>query len=159
MHCFASSLSARRSERRAFASTPSGFGAGADGGGLSGVQTHMTNTLNTPIEVLEARYPLQVTRYALRRDSGGAGHRPGGDGLVRELRFLEPASVSLLTERRGHHPWGCAGGSPGERGRNLLNDRELPGKAAFDVVAGDRLRIETPGGGGYGTPPVEPAGR
>jgi N-methylhydantoinase B len=127
-----------------------GMGAGASGGGLSGVQTHMTNTLNTPVEVLEARYPVRISRYALRRGSGGAGRRPGGDGLVRELTFLAPAQVSLLTERRIHSPWGAEGGAPGAPGRNLLNDLELPGKATLSVAAGDRLRIETPGGGGYG---------
>ncbi|MCG6861554.1 MAG: hydantoinase B/oxoprolinase family protein [Chromatiaceae bacterium] len=127
-----------------------GMGAGATGGGLSGVQTHMTNTLNTPIEVLEARYPLRVVGYGLRGGSGGRGRRVGGDGLVRELEFLAPASVSLLTERRRHAPWGAAGGGPGREGRNLLNGRELPGKIAFEVAKGDRLRIETPGGGGWG---------
>jgi N-methylhydantoinase B len=127
-----------------------GMGAGATGGGLSGIQTHMTNTLNTPIEVLEARYPLRITQYALRSGSGGRGRRPGGDGLVRELEFLAPTSVSLLTERRSHAPWGCDGGGAGRPGRNLLNGRELPGKAALEVAVGDRLRIETPGGGGWG---------
>jgi N-methylhydantoinase B len=127
-----------------------GMGAGREGGGHSGVQTHMTNTLNTPIEVLEARYPLRVTRYALRRDSGGAGQRRGGDGLVRELELLAPARVSLLTERRRHAPWGAAGGESGALGRNLLNDVPLPPKVSLTVAAGDRLRIETPGGGGFG---------
>jgi len=127
-----------------------GMGAGAMGGGRSGVQTHMTNTLNTPIEVLETRFPLRITRYGLRRGSGGPGRRVGGDGLVRELAFLSPARVSLITERRRHAPWGAAGGGPGRTGRNLLNDRELPGKVALEVTAGDRLRIETPGGGGWG---------
>jgi N-methylhydantoinase B len=128
-----------------------GMGAGADGGGLSGVQTHMTNTLNTPIEVLESRFPLRVTRYALRRGSGGAGRRRGGDGLVREFEFLRPATLTLLTERRVHAPWGCNGGRPGQPGRNLLNGHELPAKTTRDVDAGDRLRVETAGGGGYGT--------
>jgi len=127
-----------------------GMGSGAHGGGLSGVQTHMTNTLNTPIEVLEARYPLRVIRYLLRRGSGGAGIRPGGDGLVRELEFLAPAAVSLLTERRRHSPWGVNGGGPGRPGINLLNGRVLPAKIELRVAAGDRLSIETPGGGGYG---------
>jgi N-methylhydantoinase B len=126
------------------------MGAGADGGGLSGIQTHMTNTFNTPIEILEARYPLRVTRYGLLPGSGGRGLRDGGDGLVRELRFLAPASVSLLTERRTHSPWGCDGGEPGRRGRNLLNGRPLPPKAELAVAAGDLLRMETPGGGGWG---------
>jgi len=127
-----------------------GMGAGASGGGRSGVQTHMTNTLNTPIEVLEARFPLRIREYGLRRGSGGRGRRAGGDGLVRELEFLAPAAVSLLTERRRHAPWGADGGAPGQTGRNLLNGRELPGKVALEVTAGDRLRIETPGGGGWG---------
>lgn len=127
-----------------------GMGAGAAGGGLSGVQTHMTNTLNTPIEVMEARYPLRVIRYALRRGSGGEGARRGGDGLVRELEFLAPAQVSLLTERRTRGPWGVCGGASGMPGRNLLNGVGLPGKTAFKVAAGDCLRIETPGGGGWG---------
>jgi N-methylhydantoinase B len=128
-----------------------GMGAGALGGGLSGVQTHMTNTLNTPIEVLEARFPLRVNSYQIRRGSGGAGARRGGDGLVRELEFLAPANVSLLTERRSRRPWGLAGGAAGLAGRNLLNGRELPGKVALEVAAADRLRIETPGGGGWGS--------
>jgi N-methylhydantoinase B len=129
-----------------------GMGAGASGGGLSGVQTHMTNTLNTPIEVLEARYPLRVTEYGIRWGSGGRGRRRGGHGLAREIRFLAPASVSLLTERRTRRPWGCAGGEPGAAGQNLLNGRALPGKIAIEVGAGDRLRVETPGGGGWGVP-------
>jgi N-methylhydantoinase B len=133
-----------------------GMGAGALGGGLSGIQTHMTNTLNTPIEVLETRFPLRVTRYGLRGGSGGAGQRRGGDGLVRELEFLAPASVSLLTERRRHQPWGCDGGSPGAAGLNLLNGKALPAKTAFEVAAGDRLCIQTPGGGGYGRPGEKP---
>ena len=127
-----------------------GMGAGALGGGLSGVQTHMTNTLNTPIEVLEARYPLRITKYGLRCGSGGRGRRAGGDGLVRELEFLAPANICLLTERRRHAPWGSAGGEPGQTGRNRLDGRELPSKIALQVAAGDRLRIETPGGGGWG---------
>jgi len=127
-----------------------GTGAGADGGGLAALQTHMTNTLNTPIEVLETRYPLRIIRYAVRRGSGGAGRRRGGDGLVREFEFLRPAHVTLLTERRRHAPWGIAGGRPGAPGRNLLNGRSLMPKTAFGVAAGDHLIIETPGGGGWG---------
>ena len=127
-----------------------GMGAGPAGGGWSGVQTHMTNTLNTPIEVLESRYPLRVTRYALRRGSGGAGQRPGGDGLIREIAFLAPAQVTLLTERRRHAPWGSGGGADGAAGVNRLNGRDLPGKVTLTVAAGDRLRLETPGGGGWG---------
>jgi N-methylhydantoinase B len=129
-----------------------GMGAGPAGGGISGVQTHMTNTLNTPIEVMEGRYPLRVLRYALRPGSGGGGAHPGGDGLVRELQFLAPATVTLLGERRTHKPWGLAGGHPGHAGRHLHNGRELPGKVALEVAAGDRLTVETPGGGGWGKP-------
>jgi len=127
-----------------------GMGAGAYGGGLSGVQTHMTNTRNTPVEVLETRFPLRVRRYALRDGSGGAGRRRGGDGIVREIEFLAPARVSLLTERRHHAPWGVNGGEAGLPGRNLLNGRPLPAKCELDVETGDRLTIETPGGGGWG---------
>ncbi len=126
-----------------------GMGAGAKGGGLSAVQTHMTNTLNTPIEVLEARYPVRVTRYAIRRGSGGTGRRRGGDGLVREFEFLRPAQVTLLTERRLHAPWGIVGGGDGMPGCNRLNGELLPPKTALDVAPGDRLCVETPGGGGW----------
>jgi N-methylhydantoinase B len=129
-----------------------GMGAGPDGGGLSGVQTHMTNTLNTPVEVLEGRFPLRVRRYGLRRGSGGAGRRRGGDGLVRELELLADAHFTLLTERRRHAPWGLAGGGDGQPGRNLLNGEPLPAKCEGPLSPGDRLRIETPGGGGYGEP-------
>ena len=129
-----------------------GMGAGLSGGGLDGVQTHMTNTLNTPVEVLESRYPVQVVAYGLRRGAGGRGRRAGGDGLVREYRFTAPAHVTLLTERRRHAPWGLAGGGPGATGRNLLNGTPLSPKVECTVEPGDRLRIETPGGGGYGDP-------
>lgn len=128
-----------------------GMGAGPGGGGWSGVHTHMTNTLNTPIEVIEARYPLRVQRYALRRGSGGEGVRRGGEGLVRELTFLAPAEVTLLTERRRFAPWGTAGGGPGAPGRNRLNDRDLAPKVCVRAGPGDRLTIETPGGGGWGS--------
>lgn len=127
-----------------------GMGAGAQGGGQSGVQTHMTNTRNTPVEVLEANYPLRVRRYAIRTGSGGEGQRRGGDGLLREFEFLAPASVTLLTERRRHFPWGLAGGSAGTSGVNRLNGDALPGKVTLNVKVGDILTIETPGGGGYG---------
>ncbi len=127
-----------------------GMGAGRDGGGLSALQTHMTNTLNTPIEVLETRFPLRVRRYAVRRGSGGGGRRPGGDGLIREFEFLGHARGSLLTERRRHAPWGVAGGAAGRPGENRLNGQLLPGKCELNLSPGDRLVIETPGGGGYG---------
>lgn len=127
-----------------------GMGAGSAGGGLSGVQTHMTNTLNTPIEVLESAYPLRIRRYALRRGSGGCGQVKGGDGLVRVYEFLAAAEVTLLTERRVHAPWGLAGGRSAAKGENLLNGRVLEPKTACSVIAGDRLEIRSPGGGGYG---------
>lgn len=127
-----------------------GMGAGRDGGGLDAVHTHMTNTLNTPIEALEMHYPLRVRRYAVRTGSGGVGARRGGDGIVREYEFLAPATVTLLTERRSRAPWGLAGGASGAPGRNLLNGRELPGKVTVEVAEHDRLTLETPGGGGYG---------
>ena len=128
-----------------------GMGAGATGGGLSARQTHMTNTLNTPIEVLEMNYPLRLRRYALRRGSGGQGVRAGGDGMIREFEFLAPAEVTLLTERRRHAPWGLAGGGDGVRGENRLNDKLLPGKTTIEVKAGDCLTIATPGGGAWGS--------
>ncbi len=127
-----------------------GMGAGATGGGHSARQTHMTNTLNSPIEVLESRYPLRITHYALRRGSGGTGQRAGGDGLVREYEFLQPARVSLLTERRTHTPWGASGGMAAKPGHNLLDGEEIPAKTHLHVKPGQRLRLETPGGGGWG---------
>jgi N-methylhydantoinase B len=131
-----------------------GAGAGPHGPGASGVHTHMTNTLNTPIEALEAYYPFLVTAYSLRMGSGGDGARRGGDGLVREIRFLEAADVTLLTDRRRLAPWGLSGGEPGRRGRNFLirgrRKRRLPSKINLRVEAGDAIRIETPGGGGFG---------
>jgi N-methylhydantoinase B len=126
-----------------------GMGAGQWGGGLHAVQTHMTNTLNTPVEVLEAAYPLRIRRYALRTGSGGNGRRKGGDGLVREYEFLAPARVTLLTERRRHSPWGLLGGSDGLPGENRLNGNIIAAKAALEVESGDRLAIFTPGGGGF----------
>jgi N-methylhydantoinase B len=129
-----------------------GMGAGPAGGGLHAVQTHMTNTLNTPIEVLEAAFPLRIRRYALRHGSGGDGVRRGGDGLVREYEFLAPAQLTLLTERRRRGPWGLAGGQAGMPGQNRLNALTLPAKTAVTAAKGDRLVIETPGGGGFGLP-------
>jgi N-methylhydantoinase B len=111
----------------------------------------MSNTLNTPVEALELEFPLRVVRYALRRGSGGDGEHRGGDGVIRELEALEPMRYSLLTERRRHAPPGAAGGEPGACGRNLLDGEELPAKASGELREGQRLRIETPGGGGYGS--------
>ncbi|MEX0618515.1 MAG: hydantoinase B/oxoprolinase family protein [Pseudohongiellaceae bacterium] len=130
-----------------------GMGGGPRQTGLHGVHSHMTNTLNTPVESLETHYPLRVRRYALRRDSGGTGLHPGGEGVEREFEFLSATRVSLLTERRRHRPWGLAGGGDGAPGVNLLNGKMLPGKCSFTVKAGDRLLIESPGGGGWGSPP------
>jgi N-methylhydantoinase B len=127
-----------------------GQGACPDADGPSGVHVAMSNTLNTPVEALELEFPLRVTRYALRRGSGGAGARRGGDGVVRELEALVPMAYSLITERRRHAPSGAAGGEPGAPGRNLLNGEELAPKATGELRPGDRLALETPGGGGDG---------
>jgi N-methylhydantoinase B len=127
-----------------------GQGACPDADGPSAVHVAMSNTLNTPVEALEAEYPLRVRELSLRRDSGGSGHHRGGDGVVREIEALEPMRFTLITERRRHAPKGREGGSDGAPGRNLLNGEELPAKCAGELRPGDRLRIETPGGGGYG---------
>jgi len=129
-----------------------GMGAGALGGGLDALQTHMTNTLNTPVESLEMHYPLRIDRYAIRRGSGGRGRHPGGNGIIRQYTFLAPTTVTLLTERRRHTPWGLAGGGAGQAGRNLFRDRELAAKTTVQAEAGDSLSVETPGGGGWGKP-------
>jgi N-methylhydantoinase B len=135
-------------------------GAGAASGhpGTSGIHTHMTNTLNTPIEALEAYYPMRVTEYRMRRGSGGRGQFAGGDGLVREIECLVDSNVSLLTERRVLAPWGLAGGGNGGVGANFVvrkNGRrsKLPGKTNLDLAPGDRIRVETPGGGAWGRAP------
>jgi N-methylhydantoinase B len=130
-----------------------GQGACPAADGPSGVHVTMSNTLNTPVEALELAYPLRVERYALRLGSGGAGRHRGGDGVVRELRVLEPCRVSVIAERRARAPQGERGGEPGARGRTLLNGEELPAKATRGLAAGDLLRIETPGGGGFGPAP------
>ena len=127
-----------------------GMGAGSRTAGMSAVQTHMTNTRNTPVEVLESYYPLRIRRYAIRKASGGTGKHHGGDGLVREFEFLDAATVTLLTERRMYSPWGLAGGSVAQPGINQLNQMSLAPKFTRQVQAGDVLRIETPGGGGWG---------
>lgn len=131
-----------------------GMGAADDCNGRSARHSHMTNTLNTPVEVLELNYPLRIEQYAIRRGSGGAGQFTGGDGVVRQYRFLEDAEVSLLTERRRYPPWGLAGGQAGQCGRNELDGELLPGKIQFAATAGQTLTIKTPGGGGYGSNPV-----
>ncbi|HLY48952.1 MAG TPA: hydantoinase B/oxoprolinase family protein [Solirubrobacteraceae bacterium] len=128
-----------------------GQGACPDADGPTGVHVAMSNTLNTPVEALELEFPMRVVQYARRRGSGGRGRHSGGDGVIRELEALEPLSYSLITERRRHAPPGADGGADGERGRNLLDGEELPAKAMGTMQPGQRLRIETPGGGGYGS--------
>jgi N-methylhydantoinase B len=128
-----------------------GQGACPDADGPSGVHVAMSNTLSTPTEALELGYPLRVERHALRLGSGGAGAHRGGDGVVRELRVLEPCRLSLLSQRRRVAPSGAAGGGDGAPGRNLLNGEELPPFASRELAAGDVVTVETPGGGGYGS--------
>jgi N-methylhydantoinase B len=110
----------------------------------------MSNTLNTPVEALESDYPVRVRELALRRGSGGAGRHAGGNGIVREIEALEPMRFTLITERRRQAPRGRDGGGDGSPGRNLKNGEELPAKCAGELEPGDRLRVETPGGGGFG---------
>ncbi|GMR00739.1 MAG: hydantoinase B/oxoprolinase family protein [Gammaproteobacteria bacterium] len=129
-----------------------GMGASNNSDGLDAVQTHMTNTLNTPIEALEMRYPLRVMRYQIRQDSAGAGRHKGGKGLIREYEFLSPAQVTILSERRRHSPWGQLSGENGKVGVNRLNDEVLTGKCSFTVEKGDVVSIATAGGGGYAAP-------
>jgi N-methylhydantoinase B len=122
--------------------------------GASGIHTHMTNTLNTPIEALEFAYPMQVVEYRLREGSGGNGQFPGGEGIIRTFKFLAEAELSILSERRIFQPYGLHDGDPGVPGQNTLErngeSEHLPGKILLQVKAGEMLRIETPGGGGYG---------
>jgi N-methylhydantoinase B len=127
-----------------------GQGASEKGPGPSGVHIGMSNTLNTPIEAFEMEYPMRVERYELLYDSGGAGENRGGDGVVRSVRVLEPASLSLLTDRRRYPPRGVEGGEPGAVGENLLNDEKLPPKVSRELEKGDVVTVKTPGGGGYG---------
>jgi N-methylhydantoinase B len=132
-----------------------GMGASSKASGISATHTHMTNSWNTPIEAFEHQYPLRVEAYRVRKGSGGQGKHRGGDGIVRQFRFLAGAEVTLLSDRREIGPWGLAGGSPGRTGRNTLlragRELRLPAKTRFEVRAADGLRIETPGGGGWGT--------
>ncbi len=124
---------------------------------MSGVHTAMTNTRDTPSEALERAYPLRVLRYRLRSGSGGRGAAPGGDGIERVLQVLEPATLSLITERRASAPWGLAGGGPGAVGENWLwpggdesRRRPLADKVTVVLAAGDAVQVLTPGGGGHG---------
>jgi N-methylhydantoinase B len=132
-----------------------GMGAGPDGDGLDGVHVHMTNTLNTPVEALEQTYPFRVAAYRLRGGSGGTGRHRGGDGLVRVYELLVPGTVTMLSTRRAEGPWGREGGGRGAPGRNVLvhpdgREEELPAHFSRRLPAGSRLRVETPGGGGFG---------
>lgn len=126
-----------------------GMGASRDSRGISGVHTHMTNSLNTPVEAFEQQYPVRIRQYALRSGTGGAGLKQGGEGVAREYEFLSDVSLAILSERRATQPTGSEGGGPAGLGRNFLNGEEIPAKGNFAVQRGDRLRIETPGGGGY----------
>lgn len=138
-----------------------GLGGGPDGPGLDAAHSHMTNTLNTPAEALELAYPLRVVENSIRPRSGGPGQHRGGHGLIRRTQFLGPAQLTLITERRTQQPWGSQGGEPGRTGRNSLETtstsgrparRKLPGKITINVEPGDVIRVETPGGGGWGSP-------
>jgi N-methylhydantoinase B len=131
-----------------------GMGARPTSDGPSALHSHMTNTLNTPIEALEYAYPLRIIRYEVRLGSGGDGKFHGGDGIIREIKVLTDCQVTLLSERRKFPPYGLDGGEPGKTGRNLLirdnQEIPLPGKGSVELRAGDILSIHTPGGGGYG---------
>jgi N-methylhydantoinase B/oxoprolinase/acetone carboxylase alpha subunit len=136
-----------------------GMGASSKGEGHSATHTHMTNSWNTPVEAFEHQYPLRIESYRVRPNSGGPGLHRGGDGIMREFRFLAPAEVTILSDRRVRGPYGLAGGKPGVTGRNTLlragrKPVELPAKTRFEIASGDVLRIETPGGGGWGKAPA-----
>jgi N-methylhydantoinase B len=132
-----------------------GMGARPSKPGVSGVHTHMTNSLNTPAEALEYAYPLRVRRYSLRALSGGKGEHRGGDGIIREIEVLTDCEVTLLAERRTRGPWGLSGGDAGLPGKaSVLRTggliEEMPGKFSTRLSKGERIRIESPGGGGWG---------
>jgi N-methylhydantoinase B len=132
-----------------------GMGARPGKSGVSGVHTHMTNSLNTPAEALEYAYPLRVRSYSMRRGSGGDGRFCGGDGILREIEVLTPCEVTLLADRRSRGPWGLSGGAEGAPGRAFVvrqdgTSQEMPGKFSTRLRPGERIRIETPGGGGWG---------
>jgi N-methylhydantoinase B/oxoprolinase/acetone carboxylase alpha subunit len=151
-------LDPRTSARFAYYETLGGGMGGRRGlAGLSGVHTHMSNTRNTPVEAIEHYLPVRIRRYSLRAGSGGAGAYRGGEGLVREYEILGETSVTILSDRRHRRPYGLRGGKPGRVGRNTLvrdgREQRLPGKVQLELRRGDRLRIETPGGGGYGRRP------
>jgi N-methylhydantoinase B/oxoprolinase/acetone carboxylase alpha subunit len=129
-----------------------GMGASTRGPGRSATHTHMTNSWNTPVEAFEHEYPVRVRSYRIRPTSGGAGKHAGGDGIIRELEFLEAAEVTILADRHARGPWGLQGGSSGAPGKCSVDDRALPSKTRIAMKAGQTLRLETPGGGGVGRP-------
>jgi N-methylhydantoinase B len=154
---FGATATPSRAEWTYYETLGGGQGGGPGGDGPSGVHVGMSNTRNTPIEVLEAEYPVRVRRYALRAGSGGTGQHPGGQGVIREYEILGAAEATILTERRRHAPRGSHGGAPGAPGRNLLNDQPVAAKTNLRLDAGDVIRIETPGGGGWGVGGVNTA--
>jgi N-methylhydantoinase B len=145
-----------------YETTAGGMGARPTLPGIDGIHCHMTNSLNTPVEALEYAYPFRVRSYSYRPNSGGAGEQRGGDGLIREIELLADAQVTLLCDRRRFAPYGLAGGESGALGRTLLvrspggpdaTEEELPGKCSIQAHAHDTIRLETPGGGGWGRRP------
>ncbi len=147
---------ARRQSFAYYETIAGGMGASTIADGPSATHTHMTNSWNTPVEAFEHQYPLRIRGYRIRSGSGGRGRHRGGDGVIREFEFLTPAQVTILADRRTRGPYGLAGGSAGAPGKNLLVTKKrttaLPGKVRFEVHPCDVLRIESPGGGGYGKP-------
>ena len=146
-----------RVRHRAFAyyeTIAGGMGASAVSDGASATHTHMTNSWNTPVEAFEHLYPLRIRSYRIRSRSGGGGKHRGGDGIVREIELLADAQVTLLTDRHRFSPYGLSGGEPGATGRTVLitnaEEKQLPGKCSIAAHTGDVIRIETPGGGGWG---------
>jgi len=137
-----------------------GMGARPEFDGMSGVHTHMTNSLNTPAEALEYAYPLRVREYRLRHESGGTGTRNGGDGIVREIETLVPTRMSLLADRRKRAPYGLQGGNDGKTGAAFIvttsGSQKIGSKGSWELKPGDRVRIETPGGGGHGPDHAQP---
>jgi N-methylhydantoinase B len=134
-----------------------GMGARPTKDGVSGVHTHMTNSLNTPAEALEYAYPVRLWRYSFRTGSGGRGLHTGGDGIVREIELLTDAQISLLADRRSRGPYGLSGGADGAPGRTTIvrqggSEEELLGKTSVRLRSGERVRVESPGGGGWGKP-------